>query len=76
MYFNNYQCYVIYILDFVFFDVFIFNIYFKICFFLERILLFMLEKKKVEEKEKELIMEIQKVKDIVIRLEKVSYFMD
>lgn len=76
MYYNNYQCYVIYISDFVFFYVFIFNKYFKICFFLERILLFMLEKKKVEEKEKELIMEIQKVKDIVIRLEKVSYFMD
>lgn len=36
----------------------------------------MSEKKKAEEKEKELTMEIQKVKDTVIRLEKVSYSMD
>lgn len=36
----------------------------------------MSEKKKAEEKEKELTLEIQKVKDTVIRLEKVSYSMD
>lgn len=38
----------------------------------ERISSLISEKKKAEEKEKELTQEIQKVKDTVIRLEKVS----
>lgn len=76
MYFNNHQCHVIHIPDFVLFDAFTSNTHLKTCFFPERISSLMSEKKKAEEKEKELTMEIQKVKDTVIRLEKVSYSMD